>query len=110
MDTETFLVTRDRVMARLANRRQIALEATAEKHAHNGSWLGPSVPFWLRFALNMILPKSFSGFWPQALMTAAPVVFGLAKSVTGKFREESEPLGGLLRFFPIVKSLIKRYN
>ena len=95
-------------MARLANRRQSALDASAEKH-QNGSWLGHSVPFWLRLALNAILPKRLGGFWPQALLTAAPVVFGLAKTVTRQFRDNSSD-SGILGFFPFVKSLIKRYN
>jgi hypothetical protein len=110
MDTTTFLVTRDGVMARLANRRQVTLNALAEKHNHNGSLFSSGVPFWLRLAFNAFLPKRFGSFWPQALLTAAPVVYGLAKNVTSQFRREPSKWGGILSFLPLVKTLIKRYN
>jgi hypothetical protein len=97
-------------MARLANRRQSALDSMAQRHSSNGNLLGPSVPFWLRLAINTLMPKRFGGFWPQALLAAAPVVLGIAKTATGLFRKNSSPSDGFLGIFPIVKSLIKRYN
>ena len=98
-------------MARLANRRQATMDAMTEKHEDNGGGLfGNGIPFWMRLALNTFMPKRFGGFWPQALLTAAPVVFGLAKTVTGSFNRDSEKSSGIFGFLPLVKSLIKRYN
>ena len=109
MDTETFLVTRDRLVLRLSARRKEALEALEDRSPQNGHTLGISLPFWLRMVLTTFLPKRLQGFWPRTLIAAAPVVFGLVKNVAS-IGKSSSGVGGLLSFLPIVKSLIKRYN
>src|ERR1700761_8695084 len=109
MDTETFLLARKNVMARLAHRRDLALEAAAQSHDHNGGPFSSGIPFWMRMLFNLVMPKRFGSFWPQALLTAAPVVFSVAKSVTNKIRGP-EKESGIFSFLPLVKSLLKRYN
>ena len=109
MDTETFIIERDRLERSLGYRRREALMIIARKD--ESSLVGSLVPFWLRFAASTFLPRNFAGsFWPKALMTAVPVVYGLAKRFTGGARKPASTLSTVIGFLPIVKSLIKRYN
>jgi|GEM_PF-3597951 len=107
MDTETFLLDRNRIHMRLSERRMDALSARQASDS-SGNWLTNALPFWLRMAAGVVLSKR-GGFWTQALLTTAPMVLGLVKNVTGLGKSNGSH-GGLLSFFPIVKSLIKRYN
>jgi len=109
MDTETFLVTRDRLVLDLQSLREETLDAIQAKRHVNGNGGGFAVPFWLRMALIVVLPKALQGFWPKTLIAAAPVVYGLVKNVMD-VRKTPSVLGGILGFFPIVKSFLKRYN
>jgi hypothetical protein len=110
MDTETFLLERERLEARLTQRRVDALGHAAARIEQHDGWFGKALPYWLRFAASTLVTGKFGGFWPKALLTMAPMLFGLAKTVTGQVRKDPSPMGAILGFFPIVKSLIKRYN
>jgi len=110
MDTETFLIARAHLERRIAQRRADTL-AALQRPSSNGDGWGSKMPFWMQLATKAFFAKPDNSFWPKALLTIAPMAIGLARKITHKEEKKSSfPWGAVLGVFPIVKSLIKRYN
>jgi len=98
MGTEDFLLSREHLRSRLEDRRLTIADHYAERKS---SSLFSSIPFWMRLAATTVLPRAMSGFWPKALLTAAPLVASILRKGVSP-----APQKGLLS---LVKSLFSRF-
>ena|SRR5579872_1425019 len=101
MDTETFLLERQRLLSELERHRGLSLEAS---DARKKSFFGLPWSVWSHLLLSMGQRSGFIAWLPRILLTTAvPLVIASVERKIGTGLRRKSALSRLLAFLPLSK-------